>query len=68
MTISSETTVNSNVQSVRNSFALPVRSAYTNTSIEMANLSVMSDEPTFCSKANWNTIWLATMKPENTSA
>ena len=57
-----------NVKSVRNSFALPVRSAYMNTSIEMANLSVTFAEPTFRLKVNWNTIWLATMKPENTSA
>ena len=68
MTISSESTVSFNVKSVRNSFALPARSAYTNTSTEMANLSVMSAEPTFHLKANWNTVWLATVKPESTGA
>ena len=68
MTISSESTVSFNVKSVKNSFALPVRSAYTNTSIEMANSSVKSVKLTFRSKANWNTIWLATAKPGSTGA
>ena len=66
MTISSESTVNFNVTSVRNSSALPVRSAYTNISIETANSSVKSVKLTFRSKANWTTIWSATVKPGST--
>ena len=68
MIISSENITNFNVKSVRSSFALPVRLAYTNTSTETANLSAMCVEHTFHSKANWNTTWLATEKPESTGA
>ena len=56
-------TVNFNVVSVRNFFALPVPSTYTNTSTEMVNSSVKSVKPTFRLKVSLTTIWSVTVKP-----
>ena len=67
MIILSENIASFNVKSVRNSFTLPVCSAYTNTSTKTANSSATCVEHTFRSTANLNTTWLATVKPESTS-